>query len=183
MGMGGQRHATAALWSGKTRYPLYRRLGGPQSRSEQVRKISPSTGILSPDRPNRSVVAIPTMLSRRPSSLCQSFRYHSTCVSYSFVPLSPTMCCLSNWCTTARWMWTAVLLGGGGKVVMKFNPNIKYNKDRLQRTYNITLGHVRATFVVVESDEYYTIRVCVFRLRYSACNVHAPYCHLCSAPL
>ena len=32
---------------GKTRYPLYRRLGGPQGRSGQVRKISPSTGIRS----------------------------------------------------------------------------------------------------------------------------------------
>ena len=30
---------------GKTRYPLNRRLGGPQDRSGQVRKISPSTGI------------------------------------------------------------------------------------------------------------------------------------------
>ena len=26
---------------GKTRYPLYRRLGGPQGRSGQVRKVSP----------------------------------------------------------------------------------------------------------------------------------------------
>jgi len=39
---------------GKTQYPLYRRLGGPQDRSGQVRKISPSTGIRSPDRPARS---------------------------------------------------------------------------------------------------------------------------------
>ena len=39
---------------GKTRYPLYRRLGGPQGRSGQVRKISPPTGIRSPDRPARS---------------------------------------------------------------------------------------------------------------------------------
>jgi hypothetical protein len=29
---------------GKTRYPLYRKLGGPQSRSGQVRKISPPPG-------------------------------------------------------------------------------------------------------------------------------------------
>ena len=29
---------------GKTRYPLYRRLGGPQGRSELVRKISPQPG-------------------------------------------------------------------------------------------------------------------------------------------
>jgi hypothetical protein len=33
MGMGDQRHAPAALPTGKTRYPLYRRLGGPQGRS------------------------------------------------------------------------------------------------------------------------------------------------------
>jgi len=32
------------LTPGKTRYPLYRRLGGPQGRSGQVRKISPSPG-------------------------------------------------------------------------------------------------------------------------------------------
>jgi hypothetical protein len=44
MGMGGQRHAPAALPPGKTQYPLYRRLGGPQSRSGRVRKISPPQG-------------------------------------------------------------------------------------------------------------------------------------------
>jgi hypothetical protein len=54
MGVGGQRHATAALPPGKTRYPLYRRLGGPQGRSGQVLKISPPTGIRSLDRPARS---------------------------------------------------------------------------------------------------------------------------------
>jgi len=43
-GVGGQRHAPAALPPGKTRYPLYRRLGGPQGRSGQVRKISPPPG-------------------------------------------------------------------------------------------------------------------------------------------
>jgi hypothetical protein len=35
-------------------YPLYRRLGGPHGRSERVRKISPPTGIRSPDLPARS---------------------------------------------------------------------------------------------------------------------------------
>ena len=43
-GMGGQRHAPAALSPGKTRYPLYRRLGGLQDRSGRARKISPSPG-------------------------------------------------------------------------------------------------------------------------------------------
>ena len=39
--VGGQRHAPAALSPGKTRYPLYRRLGWPQDRSGRVWKISP----------------------------------------------------------------------------------------------------------------------------------------------
>jgi hypothetical protein len=43
-GMGGQHHAPAALPPGKTRYPLYRRLGGSQGRSGRVRKISPPPG-------------------------------------------------------------------------------------------------------------------------------------------
>ena len=43
-GMGGQLHAPAALPPGKTRYPLYRRLGGPQDRSAGLQKISPPPG-------------------------------------------------------------------------------------------------------------------------------------------
>ena len=43
-GVGGQRHAPAALPPRKTRYPLYRRLGGPHDRSGRVRKISPLPG-------------------------------------------------------------------------------------------------------------------------------------------
>jgi len=44
MGMGGQRHAPAALPSGKTRYPLWRWQCGPQGRSGRVRKFSPQPG-------------------------------------------------------------------------------------------------------------------------------------------
>ena len=41
MGVGGQRHTLAALPpGGKTQYPLYRRMGKPQGRSEQVLEIS-----------------------------------------------------------------------------------------------------------------------------------------------
>jgi hypothetical protein len=40
-GVKGQRHAPASLLPGKTRYSLYRRLGGPQGQFGQVRKISP----------------------------------------------------------------------------------------------------------------------------------------------
>jgi hypothetical protein len=42
--VGGPHHAPAALPPGKTRYPLYRRLGGPQGRSGRMRKISPPPG-------------------------------------------------------------------------------------------------------------------------------------------
>jgi hypothetical protein len=52
--VGGERHAPAGLSPGKTRYPLYRRVGGPQGRSGRARKISSSTGIRSKDRPARS---------------------------------------------------------------------------------------------------------------------------------
>ena len=43
-----------SLPPGKTRYPLYRRLIGPQGWSGQARKISSPTGIRSPDRLARS---------------------------------------------------------------------------------------------------------------------------------
>ena len=44
MGVGGQHHAPAVLPPGKIRYPLYRRLGGPQGRSGRVQKIPPPSG-------------------------------------------------------------------------------------------------------------------------------------------
>ena len=44
MGLGDQRHAPAALPPVKTRYPLYRRLGGPQACSGEYGKYRPSPG-------------------------------------------------------------------------------------------------------------------------------------------
>jgi hypothetical protein len=44
MGVGGELHVPAALHSGMTRYPLYRRLDGPQGRSGRLWKISPPPG-------------------------------------------------------------------------------------------------------------------------------------------
>jgi hypothetical protein len=38
----------------KTQYPMYRRLGGPQSWSGWVHKMSPSSGFRSPDHPAHS---------------------------------------------------------------------------------------------------------------------------------
>ena len=68
MGMGGQSLAPAALPPGKTVYPLYRRLGGLQSRSGQARKISPPLGF--DPRTVRPVA------SRYPGSLCKLCTYH-----------------------------------------------------------------------------------------------------------
>jgi len=51
MGVGGQLLAPSALPPGeKTRYPWYRRLRGPQGRSELVRINLTLAGIRSPDR-------------------------------------------------------------------------------------------------------------------------------------
>jgi hypothetical protein len=50
MVVGGKPHASAALPPGKTQCTLYRRLGGPHGWCGRVRKISPPTGIRSPDR-------------------------------------------------------------------------------------------------------------------------------------
>jgi len=60
-GVGGQRHATAALPLGKACYLLDRRLGRPQSRSGKVRKITPPPGL---DPRTVKQVAISTELSR-----------------------------------------------------------------------------------------------------------------------
>jgi len=43
-GEGSAPHPGRFLPLGKTRYPLYRRLGGPQGQFGQVRKISPPLG-------------------------------------------------------------------------------------------------------------------------------------------
>ena len=53
MGVGGQRHAPATLPPGKTRYPLYRRLGGPQDGLDECENLA-ATGIRSPDSPSRN---------------------------------------------------------------------------------------------------------------------------------
>ena len=55
-GEGSAARPSRSLPPGKTRYPLYRRLGGPQGRSGRGESLAP-TGIRSPDRPARSSVA------------------------------------------------------------------------------------------------------------------------------
>jgi len=54
-------HSSRTLPLGKTWYPFYRRLGGPQGQSGQAENLVP-IGIRSPDRPACSSVTIPTEL-------------------------------------------------------------------------------------------------------------------------
>ena len=54
MGADVQRHAPAALPAGRTRYPLYERLGRPPGQFGRVREILLPTGIRSPDGSVRS---------------------------------------------------------------------------------------------------------------------------------
>ena len=60
-GKGSAARPGRTLPLGETRYPLYRRLGGPQGRSGRAENLAP-TGIRFSDRPARSSVAIPTEL-------------------------------------------------------------------------------------------------------------------------
>ena len=54
MRVGGQGLVLAALTLVKTRYPLYKRLGGPRAGLTGAGNLAPTTGIQSPDRPARS---------------------------------------------------------------------------------------------------------------------------------
>jgi len=49
-GEGSASRPYRSLPQGKTRYQLYRRLGGAQGRSGEVQQVFPPTGIRSPDR-------------------------------------------------------------------------------------------------------------------------------------
>jgi len=75
MRVGGQRHAPAALPPGRTRYPLYRGLGGPQGRAGRVRKISPHPiGVRTSDRParNKSLYRLSCLVNPQIPCTCRS---------------------------------------------------------------------------------------------------------------
>ena len=74
MRVGGQCHAPASLPPGKTRYPLYRRLGGPQDRSGRVRKISPPREF--DPRTVQPVYRLHSYRSRKCHSFCETILYN-----------------------------------------------------------------------------------------------------------
>jgi hypothetical protein len=62
MWVDGHRHAPTALPPGRTRHPLFRRLGGPQGRSRRVQKISPfDTWVFQPVASRYTDYAIPAL--------------------------------------------------------------------------------------------------------------------------
>ena len=67
---------------GKTRYPFYRRLFGPQGRSGRAENLVPA-GFRSPDRPVRSSVAIPTELPGPRMNILLAVKFEVRTVLYS----------------------------------------------------------------------------------------------------
>ena len=101
MGVCDLRHATAAVPPGKkTRYPLYRKLGGPKGRSGRVRKISLPLGLdprtVHPVASSYTDWAFPARIYSSyvfqiPSAL------HGKCYVFSFqMPPRATWCDASN---------------------------------------------------------------------------------------
>jgi len=87
-GEGSASRPGRSLPPGKTRYLLYRRLGGPQSRSGQVRKISPP-----PDRPARSQ----SLYRLRYPAHLLSWPYHLFLSAHTFPP--------HNYAHVIRWYY------------------------------------------------------------------------------
>ena len=81
-GEGSASHPGRSLPPGKTRYPLYRRLGGSQGRSGQVRKISPAPGFdsrtVQPIASRYTDWATRPTAVRKPGSNWASFQRHDT---------------------------------------------------------------------------------------------------------
>ena len=60
----------------------------------------------------------------------------------------------------------------------------RYNNQKGQCTYKVTLRHVRATIVAVEKQGVlHNLSVCISSLKHPASNAHAPYFYLWPAPL
>jgi hypothetical protein len=89
-GVGSQHHAPAALPPGKPRYPLYRRLGGPQGRSGRVQKIAPPPGF--DPRTVQPVVSRYTDWAIRPTYLMEWTPY----ISLKMYRLSPSYGCITE---------------------------------------------------------------------------------------
>jgi hypothetical protein len=107
MALGGQRHDSAALPPGMTRYPLYRRLGRPQDRSGRVLKISPPPGF-----DPRTVQRVASRYTNWaiPPTLC--FSVVSLFVDLQFNPLSLPATDSQSFRISVKILAGLLLLGG-----------------------------------------------------------------------
>ena len=81
-------------------------------------------------------------------------------------------------------MSSALFFHAGGRTDTKQLHDHRQVEQNRHSTYNVTLTRVRATIVTVENQwVLHNLSVCICNLRYPACNAHAPYYHLWSAPL
>ena len=71
-GVGGLRHVAAALPPRKTRYPMCRRLGGPQSQTGRVRKNLPPPGF-----DPRTVQPVASLYTDCPMCVCVCVCIHT----------------------------------------------------------------------------------------------------------
>jgi len=110
MGVGGQRKAQAALPPGMTRYPLYRRLGGPRGGLDGCRKSRPHTDSI-PGWPNSSQFAILTTLARPTFIFLIGIRANDMKV---FNTLNEDITkCLDAYCNTNLYVRTTVFITQG----------------------------------------------------------------------
>ena len=72
-----------------------------------------------------------------------------------------------------------------GYTIIRNNIQVSVKRDECQEknerkcTYNITFRRVHVTIVAVGKQwVLHILSVCICSLRYPACNVHGPYCHL-----
>ena len=148
MGEGSASRPGRNLLSGKTRYPLYRRLGGPQGRSVQVRKTSPPPGFdprtVQPlgsrytdwaTRPTQISVnthkirkchkIILCFISRRPVKSELSINFSVTCWLHKYLCLwtHPPAIYLSTLCVTQRFSedLLVIISEGHGEIRARFN--------------------------------------------------------------
>jgi len=150
-GVGGHRHTPTVLPPAKTRYPLYRRLGGPQRRSGQVRKISPSSGF--DPRTVQPVASRHTDWDIAARYLLSHFEKSVKCREYKIPPrlLSGTLVVLPS---TFRLLVKLSLTGYSGsrtaalvlnvsawlRLVVNFTSCPLYPRERTRNPLNTRLG-------------------------------------------
>ena len=106
-GVGGQRHAPAALPLGKTRYPLYRILDGPQGRSGRVRKISPLPGF--DLRTVQLIASRYTDYAIRPTHRSVTKCFASATPTHIYVCVCVCVCvCVGVWVCVGVSVWVCV---------------------------------------------------------------------------